>query len=206
MGGTGYESRQGLWNDMGWEGSSLFPECVVQSYCFQVGVWGVDRARSAFWRVLAHVRERPRMLASAVPLGFAASVSLGMSCRGFTWQAWDSGCMLALKDLLDSGSPWISPCVMSRHATSCPVISSRVLSCRILSCHLTPCCVMSCHVLSRDRSLQVRLIFWCVIFSWITSCCLFFCYGVPCPVLRCPFIPVVLCLVISSRIMSCRVM
>lgn len=29
-----------------------------------------------------------RVFGSAVPLGFAARVSLGVSCGGFEWQAW----------------------------------------------------------------------------------------------------------------------
>ena len=45
-----------------------FPECV------EVMVWAWDRVRGTL-RVPASGRERSRMLASAVPLGFAAKVS-----------------------------------------------------------------------------------------------------------------------------------
>ena len=119
---------------------------------------------------------------------------------------------------------------MSCHAISCPVISSPGLSCTIISClvtsslmschamlchlflchvlpcHVLSCYVMSCHVLHGTGPLMS--FFWCHV-SCIRSRRLFL---IPLwPVLSsilyaASLVPVMLCLVISSPVTSCRVM
>ena len=88
----------------------------------------------------------------------------------------------------------------------CHVMPRHVPSSLLVSCHLTPCCDMSCHVLSRDRSPQVRLIFWSyfhgsrlVASSSVMACPVVFC-GVP--LFRSCY--VLLSLLVSCHVLSCN--
>lgn len=108
--------------------------------------------------------------------------------------------------------------VLARHAKPSHVISSRVMSCRAMSCHVMPCFVissrvsffrvrschvMSCHgrrVMSRDRSPYVVSLVSYFMYH-VLSLLIVFCHVCH---LRRLFIPVMLCYVLQSLLVSCH--
>ena len=98
-------------------------------------------------------------------------------------------------------------------------MSYHLVFCHVTFCHLFPCLVvsfyaMSCHILTWQscvaclRAGPHTSLLWCHI-SCVASCRLFWCYDMSChPILRhvSSLFPVMLCLALSSRVMSCCVM
>ena len=125
------------------------------------------------------------------------------SCHGMT-------CRVILRHA--SSSRALVPChtMLSRHLFLARVLvtSSRVMFSRVMSCHVQSYYVVSCHVMSRDRSLHhgVSVVY----FTYhVLSPLLVLLHVLPSIISRVlppPFLPLMLCLVISSRVMARHVM